>query len=94
MPVVDEVAADYDDDIRFVAVAGRSGLDDTAAAADALFSRLDWGLDDSIWDLYGVFGQPVTVLITGSDVVVDTWAGALGGDEIRARLDSLVALGA
>ena len=94
MPVVDEVAVDYEDDVRFVAVAGRSSLEDTAAEADALFSRLDWGLDDSIWDLYGVFGQPVTFLITGSDVTVDTWAGALGEDEIRARLDSLVALGA
>ena len=94
MPVVDEVAADYEDDVRFVAVAGRGSLDDTAAEADALFSRLDWGLDDSIWELYGVFGQPVTVLISGGDVVVDTWAGALAGDDIRARLDSLVALGA
>ncbi len=94
MPVVDEVAADYEDDVRFVAVAGRGSLDDTAAEAEVLFSRLDWGLDDSVWDLYGVFGQPVTILITGSDVAVDTWAGALSEDEIRARLDALVALGA
>jgi hypothetical protein len=94
LPVVDEVAADYDDDVRFVAVAGRGSLEDTAAEASALFSRLDWGLDDAIWDLYGVPGQPVTFLITGSDVVADTWAGALGEDEIRSRLDALVGLGA
>jgi hypothetical protein len=94
LPVVDEVAADYGDNVRFVAVAGRGSLDDTAERADELFSQLDWGLDDSIWDLYGVPGQPVTFLITGSDVVVDTWAGPLGADEIRARLDALVALGA
>jgi hypothetical protein len=94
LPVVDEIAADYEDDVRFVAVAGRSGLEETAAEADALFSRLDWGLDDSIWDIYGVPYQPVTFLITGSDVVVDTWAGPLDADDIRGRLDALVALGA
>ena len=62
--------------------------------ANAVVLTLDWGLDDSVWDLYGVSCQPVTFLITGSDVVVDTWAGPLDADEIRSRLDSLVALGA
>jgi len=94
LPVVDEVAADYQDDVRFVAVAGRAGLDETAERADELFSLLDWGLDDAIWDLYGVPYQPVTFLITGSDVVADTWAGPLEADDIRSRLDALVALGA
>ena len=94
MPVVDEVAADYEDEVRFVAVAGRADLNSTADRADALFSRLDWGLDDAIWDLYGVPYQPVTFLISGTDVVVDTWAGPLEADEIRDRLDTLVALGA
>lgn len=94
MPVVDEVAADYQDDVRFVAVAGRAGLDETAERANELFALLDWGLDDGIWDLYGVPYQPVTFLITGSDVVADTWAGPLEADEIRSRLDALVALGA
>lgn len=94
MPVVDEVAADYQDDVRFVAVAGRAGLDETAERANEWFSLLDWGLDDAIWDLYGVPYQPVTFLITGSDVVADTWAGPLEADEIRSRLDALVALGA
>lgn len=93
MPVVDEIAGDYED-VRFIAVAGRAGLEDTAARADQLMAQMEWGLDDSVWDLYGVAGQPVTFLITGSDVVVDNWFGALEANEIRDRLDALVALGA
>ena len=94
MPVVDQIANDYLDEVSFVAVAGRSDLDSTAAAAERLFSEnLAWGLDESIWELYGVFGQPVTVLITGDDRVVAGWFGLLDEDEIRKRIDGVVALG-
>lgn len=93
MPVIDKVAADYADDIVFLAVAGRADLDVTSVRADELFSdRLLWGLDDSIWDLYGVPYQPVSVLISGGDIVVDSWAGALGENELRDRLDALLAV--
>lgn len=93
MPVIDAVAPDYEDSVRFIAVAGRSGYDKTAARADELFSALEWGLDDSIWDLYGIPGQPASVLITGSDLVVDGWFGAAGEEDLRAALDLLVAYG-
>lgn len=76
----------------FLAVAGRAGFDETAQRAAGLFSdRLLWGLDDSIWDLYGIPYQPVTLLISGNDVIVDTWAGALGEDELRSRIDQFLA---
>ncbi len=94
MPVIDTVAPDYADTVRFIAVAGQSGYDAAAARAEELLSNTEWGLDDSIWDLYGVRGQPVSFLITGSDVVVGNWFGAAGEEELRKALDELVALGA
>ena len=93
MPVVDNVAADYLDSVRFLAVAGRSDYGATAAAASELFSNLDWGLDESIWDLYGIPGQPASVLITGNDIVVNSWFGEAGEDALRTALDELVAYG-
>jgi hypothetical protein len=92
LPVVDEVANDYVDDVTFLAVAGRGDLGATRDEAARLFSNnLKWGLDDSIWDLYGVPGQPSSVLIANG-VVVDVWFGALNEAEMRSRLDSLVSL--
>jgi hypothetical protein len=92
LPVVDEVANDYVDDVTFLAVAGRGDLGATRDEAARLFSNnLKWGLDDSIWDLYGVPGQPASVLIANG-VVVDVWFGALNEAEMRSRLDSLVSL--
>lgn len=93
MPVIDQVAADYEDQVRFLAVAGRSSYEATEERAGTLFSRLDWGLDESIWDLYGIPGQPASVLITGNDVIVDQWFGAAGGEMLREALDNLVAVG-
>ena len=92
MPVVDEVANDYVDDIAFLAVAGRGDLGATTEEAARLFSdNLMWGLDDSIWDLYVVPGQPASVLITDG-VVVDGWFGAISEQELRDKLDNLLSL--
>ena len=92
MPVIDTVAADYLDDIAFVAVAGRSDMARTApAAAELISDNVAWGLDDGIWELYGVPGQPASVLIADG-VVVDQWFGALGEDALRERLDRLASL--
>jgi hypothetical protein len=92
LPVVDEIAADYADRVRFVAVAGRASYDKTADRAAGLFSNLEWGLDDAVWDLYNVPYQPVTFLVTGDDIVFDTWPGLRAEEDIRAQLDALVAL--
>ena len=94
MPVVDEVAADYQDSVTFLAVAAKGTLGATAQAADELFSEnLLWGLDEEqqVWDLYGVPGQPATVLIA-QGVVVDMWFGVSDADFLRERLDRLVSL--
>ena len=75
-------------------MAGQSDLGATRAEADKLLANVDWGLDDSVWDLYGVRGQPVSFLITGNDIIVGNWFGAAGEDKLRTALDGLVALGA
>ena len=91
--MVDEIASDYLNAVSFLAVAGHAGLDRTAARASELFSaNISWGSDESIWELYSVFGTPTTVLITGDNRIVDVWFGALEEEEIRSRLDWLVAL--
>lgn len=93
MPVIDQVANDYINDITFLAVAGRGDLDSTSSRADTLFSdNLLWGLDDDIWGLYGIPGQPASVLIANG-VIVDVWFGALAEPEMRKRLDNLIAVG-
>ena len=92
LPVVDLVANDYLDDIAFVAIAGRGNLDASRErAAEAFSDNLRWGLDDSIWDLYGVPGQPSSILIVDG-VIVDLWFGAIGEGELRKRMDNLVSL--
>ncbi|MGI9666506.1 MAG: TlpA family protein disulfide reductase [Acidimicrobiia bacterium] len=94
MPVVDSVAADYQDDVAFLAVAAKGTMDATADAAASLFSdNIAWGLDEeqNVWDLYGVPGQPATVLIARG-VVVDMWFGVTSPEFLRERLDRLVSL--
>lgn len=95
MPVVDEVSADYADDVTFLAVAWKGSLQDTAAKAEQLIpsGRVKWGLDvgEDIFALYGVPYQPVTVLISADKTIVDAWPGVVSEDEMRAKLDALIA---
>ena len=91
MPVVDQVAAEYQGQVDFVAIAGRSDLASTAAEADRLFGdNLIWGLDDSIWDLYGARYQPITFAITADGKIANTWYGIVGANEMRTVIDGLL----
>ncbi len=99
MPVVDKLAEEFSDRVTFVAVAWRSTLEKTAAGAANLMpsGEILWGLDEpeEIFALYEVPYQPVTVLVTGDDVIVDGWAGAPFPEaELRARVENLIAIGA
>lgn len=93
MPVVDEVAGDYQEDIEFLAVAWKSEPDRAAERASELFSdNLKWGIGDQIFSLYGIPAQPASVIVSNG-VIVDSWFGAIGADELRSRLDTALSLG-
>jgi hypothetical protein len=91
LPVIDSIAPDYDGEVTFLAVAGRAGLDATTGRAAELMpsGSMIWSLDDSIWEAYDVFGQPVTFAITADKVIVDQWFGVRNEGEIRSTLDIL-----
>lgn len=92
MPVVDEVANDYLDDFEFLAIAWKSDLGAARERAAELFSdNLRWGIDEDVFRLYGIPGQPASVIVT-QGVIVDAWFGAAGDAELRARLDAALAL--
>jgi hypothetical protein len=95
LPVVDAVAPDYLDQITFLAVAGSSSPEASATRVGDWFSpdRLLWGYSDDLWVLYNVPYQPVSVLVSSDDVIVERWFGAVGEEELRAALDRLAAIG-
>jgi hypothetical protein len=96
LPVIDNLAAEYADRVDFVAPAWKSSFELTQARADELFNsgEIKWGLDEdeTIFQLYGVPYQPVTVLIAADDTVVEAWPGIRDEAEIRAALDELISL--
>ena len=64
----------------------------TAEVADALLNRnVMWGLDESIWDLYGIRGQPVAVLIKQGGVVEQLFGSSCEG-ALTARINDLLEL--
>ena len=93
MPRIDAVASEYQDRVTFVAVAGRSTLEQSALKVGDWFSpeRVLWGYDDMVWDLYGVVGQPVGFLISGDGRIVSNWFGERSEQELGELLDSLLA---
>ncbi len=92
MPVVDQLAASYKDDIAFVAVAWKGSFARTLERANELLNSgvIQWGLDtdEVVFAAYGVPYQPVTVMIAGG-VIVDQWPGVLGEEALRQKLDLL-----
>ena len=96
MPVVDALAADYGDQIDFVAPAWKSTFDATEVRANELFlsGNIQWGLDEDekIFQLFAVPYQPVTILIASDQTVVEAWAGIRDEADLRVALDDLIAL--
>jgi len=92
LPVISKLASQYRGRVAFVAVAGSSDMAKTAEVADALLNRnVMWGLDESIWDLYGIRGQPVAVLIKQGGVVEQLF-GSGGEGALTARINDLLEL--
>jgi len=94
LPVVDKLATEYQDKVDFIAVAYASTFDKTAAGAARLIpsGAIRWGLDEdnAVRGLYGISGQPWTVLISSSDQEIARWPGAKSEDEIRASIEALI----
>ena len=96
MPVVDQLAAKYGDQIDFVAPAWKSTEGATAAAGANYFQsgKVFWGLDadQDVFAAYGVPYQPVTILIAHDRTVVTEWAGFKDAADIEAWLNELILL--
>jgi hypothetical protein len=76
-------------------VAGSSSRDKSARRAGEWFdpTRLLWAYSDELWASYGIPYPPVSVLISGDDVIVDGWFGGVGEEVLRAALDRLREIG-
>lgn len=94
MPLLNDISADYEGQVTFVAVAGRSSPGSSASYANAVLGeQMLWGYDDDLWGLYAVRGQPTTFLITADNKVYQGPLYRLGDEsDIRAAIDELIAL--
>ncbi len=93
--MVDAVAADYLDQITFLAVAGRSSEAASRERVGVWFDpdRILWSYDDLMWERYAVGYQPRSFLISSDDVIIGGWFGALSEAELWAQLDRLATAG-
>ena len=74
-------------------MAGYGELDATESrAAELLTDNVSWGFDESIWDAFGVRGQPTSFMISADNVIVDAWSGILGEKQLREKFDLLASL--
>jgi len=96
LPVVNELAAKYGDQIDFVAPAWKGTSEATAAAGSSFFPTGDvlWGLDEDedIFSKFGIPYQPVTILIAHDRTVFTEWAGLRDPAEVEALIDELIVL--
>jgi len=95
LPVVDAVSADYQGQVTFLAVAGRSSPEASADRVGDWFSpdRLLWGYSDELWALFGIPGQPVSVQQRlGEDVTNKKTNAANKSDAEACRWVALSAL--
>ena len=93
--MIDAVASDYQEDITFLAIAGSSTPEKSANRVGVWFdpSRVLWAYDDDLWAEYLVRYQPVSVLISGDDVIIERFFGRVDEPEMRAALDRLREIG-
>ena len=56
-----------------------------------LSDHVYWGYDESIWEAYGVFGQPTTILINADrSFAGEIEFGFAGEDGVRNNVDRLL----
>jgi thiol-disulfide isomerase/thioredoxin len=94
-PEVAEVAAEYAGKVAVIGVAGRGDVPSmrefvTDTGTGAFPHLVDE--DGRLWNRFGVVSQPAFVFVDRSGGT-ETFAGSLGGDELRAIVDDLAAGG-
>jgi thiol-disulfide isomerase/thioredoxin len=96
LPYVDQMAAEFGEEVDFVAPAWKGTEEATAERATEFFrsGQIKWGLDadEEIFDLYAVPYQPVTFLIAADDTIVDSWPGVRGPEAIRTAIEGLISV--
>ncbi|MDH3251008.1 MAG: thioredoxin-like domain-containing protein [Acidimicrobiia bacterium] len=95
MPLIDQMAADFEGRAAVVTVARQSTLPEIETDVIEYFSSgfTKWMSDDdgALSDAFRIPGVPVTVLVVGG-VEADRWLGLTDVIKIRNRLDSVLAL--
>ena len=96
MPVIDQLATEYQDRVAFVATAWKASLDATRQRARQLLPSgvVKWGLDEQqrIFSAYGVGYQPVTILIGADKTIVKSLFGAQGASSLRSGIEELLSV--
>lgn len=96
MPVIDQLATEYQDRVAFVAAAWKADLSATRRRAEQLLTSgaVMWGLDQGqrIFSAYGVGYQPVTILIGADKTIVKSLFGAQGASSLRNGIEELLSI--
>ena len=92
MPVVDQLAQEYGDQVTFLAPAWKASFERTLDAAITLMPSgiVEWGLDrnEELFALFGVTYQPAGLMIVDG-VIIEQWPGGLGEQDLRERVEYL-----
>lgn len=93
--MLEQISADYQGQVTFLAVGGSGTADATAERAEEWMpsGRILWGLDDSqhVWSLFGVSGTPTTVLLGPDGEVISGWSGERGESGMREAIELALA---
>jgi hypothetical protein len=97
LPVIDQLAEEYGDQVAFLAVAWKGTQAATAERAGELLPSgvVRWGLDETedVFSLYSIPYQPASVLITRGKTIFERWPGARSESEMRNAIEGLIATG-
>ena len=92
-PVLAEVAGEYAGRVAVIGVAGRGDVPSMQDfVADTVTGSFPHLVDEEgrLWNRFGVVSQPAFVFVDRTGAT-ETFAGSLGGEELRAIVDDLAA---
>lgn len=95
--MLEDVSAEYEGDIAFVAVGGASDRAKISERAGQWIpsGRIQWGLDEDqdVWALFGARGTPTTVVLAADGRVVAAWAGEASAEGMRQAIELAIVSG-